>query len=71
MVDSYIIIIWTSAWRIPSIQCITRYMYRESKVALDITLWLSGVIGDRTFTLGGMDVHASLFIEYCASKLIR
>ena len=27
------------------------------------TLWLSGVIGDQIFTLGGMDVRTSLFVE--------
>ena len=31
---------------------------------LVVTLWLSGVVVDQTFTLGGVDVRARLFIVH-------
>ena len=33
------------------------------EVSLAVTLWLSGVVLDRTFTSGGVDVHACLFVD--------
>ena len=34
-------------------------------MSLAVTLWLSVVVVDRTFTLGGVDVCACLFIDDC------
>ena len=34
----------------------------QSQVLLAVTLWLSGVVVNRTFTLGGVGVHACLFM---------
>ena len=31
--------------------------YWESQLSLVVTLWLSGVVGDLTFTLGGVDMR--------------
>ena len=33
--------------------------HRESKLSLVLTLWLSGVVVDRAFTSGGVDVRGS------------
>ena len=46
-----------SAWSVCSVESTTRY--RESQVLLAVTLWLSGVVIDQTFTLAGVDVHAA------------
>ena len=35
------------------------------QVLLVVTLWLSGIVVDQTFTLGGVDVRACLFIVHC------
>ena len=52
-----------NAWSIPSIWFTTRY--RESQLSLTITLWLSGVVVDWTFTSGGVEMRACLFIDHC------
>ena len=44
---------------------IGRTRYRENQVSLVVTLWLSGVVVDRTFTPGGVDVCACLFVDHC------
>ena len=36
----------------------------ESQVSLAVTLWLSGVVVDLTFTPGGVDVRARLFVNH-------
>ena len=36
-----------------------------SQVKLTATLWLSGIVVDRTFTLGGVDMCARLFVDRC------
>ena len=36
----------------------------ESQVLLAVMLWLSGVVIDRTFTSGGVDVGARLFVDH-------
>ena len=38
--------------------------YRESQLSLAVMLWLSGVVVDRTFTLGGVDMSARLFVDH-------
>ena len=54
--------IWTGAWSIVSVLYTTRY--QESQVLLAVTLWLSGIVVNRTFTLGGVDVHTCLFVNH-------
>ena len=49
------ITIWTSAWRVPSNQSTTRY--QESQGSL-------GVVIDWIFSLGGVDLCASLLINH-------
>ena len=47
-------------------------MYQESQLSLVVTLWLSGVVVDRTFTPGGVDVRARLFVDHrCVNVFIR
>ena len=37
-----------------------------------VTLWLSGIVVDRTFTLRGVDVRARLFVDrHCINVSIR
>ena len=38
--------------------------YQESQVSLAVTLWMSGVVVDSTFTLEGVDVLARLFTRH-------
>ena len=35
------------------------------EVSLVVTLWLSGVVLDRTFTSGDVDVRGCLFVDNC------
>ena len=37
----------------------------KSRVKLAVTLWLSGIVIDWTFTLGSVDVRARLFVGHC------
>ena len=55
MVDGY------NMAELPVLPCIRI----ESQVSLAVTLWLSGVVVDRAFTLGGVDMRARLFIDHC------
>ena len=50
---------WTSAWSAPSVSSATRY--QENQVSLAVTLWLSGVVIDRTFTSGGVEVRMQAY----------
>ena len=34
------------------------------RVSLPVTLWLSGIVVDWTFTSEGVDVHARLFVDH-------
>ena len=43
----------------------------QSQVSLAVTLWLSGVVVNQTFTLGGVDVRACLFIDHCHGVFIH
>ena len=45
-------------------KCLVYYSYRESQVLLAVMLWLSGVVVDRTFTSGSMDMHECMLILY-------
>ena len=38
--------------------------YQKSQVTLAVTLWLSGVVIDQTFTLRGLDVCTRLFVDH-------
>ena len=40
-------------------------MYCKSQVKLTAMLWLSEIVVDRTFTLGGVDMCARLFVGHC------
>ena len=47
-------------------ECLERSTrYPENQVSLAVMLWLSGVVIDQTFTLGGVDVHACLLVDHC------
>ena len=47
-----------TTWSFPIVKSTTGL--RESQVSLAVTLWLSGVVINQTFTSGGVDVHARL-----------
>ena len=47
--------IWTSTWRVPGVYFITRYQESQGSLA---------VVVDRTFTLGSVDLRASLFTDH-------
>ena len=49
------IAIWTSTWRVPGVYSITRYQESQGSLA---------VVVDRTFTLGSVDLRASLFTDH-------
>ena len=51
----------TSAWCVLSVESTTRY--RERQISLAVTLWLSRVVVDWTFTSVGVDVRARLFVD--------
>ena len=40
--------------------CLKHLVYYQ--ISLAVTLWLSGVVVDWTFTPGGVDMHAHLFV---------
>ena len=46
--------------------------YLESQLLLVVTLWLSGVVIDWMFTLGGVDMRVRLFVDHhCIKFVIR
>ena len=48
------------------------YYQVSGEPAMVVTLWLSAGVVDRTFSLGGVDVHARLFVyHYCENAFIR
>ena len=53
--------IWTIAWSVLNVQSATKY--RENQVSLAVTLWLSVVVIDRTFTSEGVDVRVCKLIH--------
>ena len=42
--------------------------YLESQLSLVVMLWLSGVVIDRTFSSGGVDMRARLFVDHRCIK---
>ena len=57
-----------SAPCVPSVESTTSYW--ESQVLLAVTLWLSGVVVDRTFTSVGVDVRVSSLCK-CLCSLVK
>ena len=51
-----------STHSVSSVQSTTRYW--ESQISLAVMLWLSRVVVNRTFTSGGVNVHARLFGDH-------
>ena len=61
-----------NAWSVFSVQSTISTRYQESQLSLVVTLWLSGVVIDRKFTPGSVDVRARLFVDHhCVNVFIR
>ena len=61
-------VIWTSAWSVSIAFC----HYQVSGEPVIVILWLSGVVIDQTFTLGGVDMCTHLFIDHrCINVFIH
>ena len=43
------------------------YNMNKNQVSLAVTLWLSGVVVDRAFTSGGVDVRAEAYLSNIAA----